>query len=56
VADGAGNVIINLDNGTTYSNKRPMTLMVGLGGQILMCDPNPVAMAANPNNPQFCPY
>lgn len=57
-ANAAGDIIIDLNNSKTSGepNNRPMRLLVALGGQILMCDPNPAAMAANPNNPQFCPY
>lgn len=45
---------INVDSPNAYSNKRPMRIVVSTGGQILMCDPNPDAKIANPNNPQFC--
>lgn len=55
LADANGNIVIALDNSRTYTGKRPMRINVSLGGQVLMCDPDATAKAANPNNPQFCP-
>ena len=47
----AATVNINISNGASYTNKRPMRILVSPGGQVLMCDPNKV----DPTNPQFCP-
>lgn len=54
-ADANGNFTIDMDNSKTYTNKRPMRILLSLGGQVLMCDPDATAKAANPNNPQYCP-
>lgn len=55
LADANGNIVIAVDNSGSYTGKRPMQINVSLGGQVLMCDPDATAKAANPNNPQFCP-
>lgn len=55
LADANGNFVIAVDNSSSYTGKRPMQINVSLGGQVLMCDPDATAKAANPNNPQFCP-
>lgn len=55
LADANGNIVIAVDNSGSYTGKRPMQINVSLGGQVLMCDPDATARAANPNNPQFCP-
>jgi type IV fimbrial biogenesis protein FimT len=56
-ADANGNFIIDFDNSMTTGNpdNRPMRILVSLGGQILMCDPDAAAKIANLTNPQFCP-
>lgn len=47
----AAAVEIKVDTATSYTNKRPMCVIVSPGGQALMCDPNKV----DASNPQFCP-